>query len=163
MNEQEEALKKMRAAAFIRNNGRVLRVINILRHKYESLEDIQCALDNLDERHFLDCIHFLSEAGYIHLREMGSRETANLADADYKRLEAKVTAQGIRLLGGEIQDKMVDACWGAGGLRIICGKPWNKCFWPDSHTGKLWNIWRNMKSGCHKWRSALMLKNIWRR
>ena len=109
MNEQEETLKKMRAAAFIRNNGRVLRVINILRHKYESLEDIKCALDNLDERHFLDCIHFLSEAGYIHLREMGSRETANLADTDYRRLEAKVTAQGIRLLGGEIQDKMVDA------------------------------------------------------
>lgn len=109
MNTQEETLKKMRAAAFVRNNGRVLRTINILRHKYESLRDIKCALDDLEERRFLDCVNFLSEAGYIHLRDMKSRETASLADVDYEGLEAKVTAQGIRLLGGELTDKMVDA------------------------------------------------------
>lgn len=109
MNQQEETLKKMRAAAFVRNNGRVLRTINILRHKYESLRDIRFALDDLEESKYLDCVNFLLEAGYIHLRDVISKETANLADVDYERLEAKVTAKGIRLLGGEINDKMVDA------------------------------------------------------
>lgn len=109
MNEQEETLKKMRAAAFARNNGRVLRAINLLRHKYESLRDIKCALGDLDERRYLDCVNFLTEEGYIHLRDMKSRETANLADVDYECLEAKVTAKGIRLLGRELTDKMVDA------------------------------------------------------
>lgn len=108
MNDQE-ALKKMRTSAFVRNNGRVLRTINILRHKYESLVDVKYALDGIDESKYLDSLNFLCEAGYIHLRDITSKETANLADADYTHLEAKVTAQGIRLLGGELQDQMVDA------------------------------------------------------
>lgn len=103
-----DTLKKLRAAAFIRNNGRVLRTVNILRHTYEHLSDIKFAMEDLDERHFLDCINFLSEAGYIRLRHKGSKEPSSLADTDYSLLEAKVTEKGIRLLGGVLSDEMVD-------------------------------------------------------
>lgn len=109
MNDQAELLKKIRAAAFTRNNGQVLRTVNILRHKYVSLRDIRCAVErDMDERQYLDCINFLSEAEYIHLRDISSRQPVELSDADYVRLEAKVTEKGIRLLGGELSDKMVD-------------------------------------------------------
>ncbi len=103
-------LRKMRASEFAANNGRVLRTINILRHRYERLSGVGAALDEISEVDFLDCINFLSDEGYIVLRNVYSHQTVELADAeDYRDLEAKVTAKGIRLLGGEIIDKMVQA------------------------------------------------------
>lgn len=105
----EELLKRMRAAQFVKNNGRVLRIINILRDKYVALADACCALESMEETRFLDSVNFLSEAGYIRLRHAGSKALAELADADYHELEAKVTEKGIRLLGGGLRDEMVDA------------------------------------------------------
>lgn len=104
-----DLLKKMRAAQFTENNGLVLRTINILRHRYERLKDIRVALEDMDESRFLDSIHFLSEAGYIKLRNSSNRSDAELSDANYTDLEAKVTEKGIRLLGGEITDRLVEA------------------------------------------------------
>lgn len=108
--DNNEMLRKMRAGRFIENNGKVLRTVNILRHKYEKLKDVRYALDTeMSETEYLDCINYLTEAGYIALRDIASKEPANIADDDYTRLEAKVTAVGIRLLGGAINDEMVKA------------------------------------------------------
>jgi hypothetical protein len=108
--DNDEMLRKMRAGRFVTNNGIVLRTINILRHKYEQLKDVRYALDTeMSETEYLDCINYLTEAGYIALRDIATKEPANIADADFTRLEAKVTALGIRLLGGAINDEMVKA------------------------------------------------------
>lgn len=108
--DNNEMLRKMRAGRFVENNGRVLRTINILRHKYEELKDVKYALDTeMSETEYLDCINYLTESGYISLRDIATKAPANIADADYTRLEAKVTALGIRLLGGAINDEMVKA------------------------------------------------------
>lgn len=106
--DNQAALRKMRAGKFIENNGCVLRTINILRHKYERLKDVKYALD-MSEQEYLDSINFLSEAGYIHLRDVVTKLTATIADTDYDQLEAKLTEKGIRLLGGQINDQMVKA------------------------------------------------------
>ena len=109
MNDKE-LLRRMRAAEFCANNGRVLRTINILRHRYERLSGGAAALEEISEGEYLDCINFLAEAGYIALRNIYNQQPAELADTeDYRDLEAKLTAQGIRLIGGEITDKMVKA------------------------------------------------------
>lgn len=99
--------KKLRAGNFVENNGRVLRIINILRHKYNKLSGIHYVLSDLQEDEVLDSINFLFEEGYIHLRDIDTKKDANLADSDYKRLEAKLTGKGIRLLSGEIDDSAV--------------------------------------------------------
>lgn len=105
--ENRDLLQKMRAAEFRENNGYVLRVINILRHNYEKLAAVEMALEDMDEGSFLDSINFLSEEGYIRLRSIAGKIETSLSDADYHDLEAKVTAKGIRLLGGELTDKLV--------------------------------------------------------
>ena len=107
-HESKQALQKIRAAQFVRNNGRVITTINILRDKFVSLTDVHYALEDMDERKFLDCINFLSESGYIQLRVIGAKTPANLADEDFHRLEAKLSAQGIRLMAGKLLDEMVD-------------------------------------------------------
>lgn len=106
--DKDTMLRNMRASEFKRNNAKVLLVINILRHQFESLPDVRYALDKMDESKFLDSINFLSEEGYIKLRTIDRHQDTTIADTDYDQLEAKVTSKGIRLLAGEIVDLQVE-------------------------------------------------------
>lgn len=109
MNREQEK-RRLRAGAFMVNNGRVLMTINLLREKYNALRSVEKGLkaEGIERQEFIDSVNFLHEEGYISLRDMESREPANLADVEYQTLEAKVTGKGIRLLGGGITDEMVD-------------------------------------------------------
>lgn len=109
MNREQEK-RRLRAGAFMVNNGRVLMTINLLREKYNALRSVEKGLkaEGIERQEFIDSVNFLHEEGYIYLRDMESREPSNLADVEYQTLEAKVTGKGIRLLGGGITDEMVD-------------------------------------------------------
>ena len=109
MNREQEK-RRLRAGAFMVNNGRVLMTINLLREKYNALRSVEKGLkaEGIERQEFIDSVNFLHEEGYIYLRDMESREPANLADVEYQTLEAKVPGKGIRLLGGGITDEMVD-------------------------------------------------------
>ena len=111
MTDREEIAKKIRAGNFVDNTGRVLRTINILRYEYNKLKSIQYALTDIAEDELLDAVNYLHEEGYIHLRDIETKETAvtGLADKDYRQLEAKLTGKGIRLLAGGIIDSLVKA------------------------------------------------------
>ena len=102
--------RRLRAGNFIKNNGRVLKTINILRYRYNKLSGVQSALhsEGVSEDEFLDAVNFLAEEGYIELREIATREIAKLADIEYEMIEAKVTAKGIRFLAGGLEDNMIE-------------------------------------------------------
>ncbi len=102
--------QRLKAGNFIRNNGRVLRTINILRHKYNKLSGIQNVLeeDGISEDEFLDAVNFLELEGYVHLRDIADKHDASLADCQYETVEARLTGKGIRLLAGGIEDTMIE-------------------------------------------------------
>jgi hypothetical protein len=104
----DNAIAKMRAGRFIKNNGRVLRTINLLRYKYEKLEEVKYALEDMPENEYLDSLNYLSEAGYIQMRRVTSKQIAEIADVDYVHLEAKLTEKGIRLLAGKLEDDLIE-------------------------------------------------------
>lgn len=108
MSDRNQQLRRLRAGNFIANNGRVMRDINLLRHKHIDLRSVRRVEQDLCEQEFLDCINFLSQEGYIALRRIDTHEAVRLSDADYADMEAMVTGKGIRLLGGALQDEMVD-------------------------------------------------------
>lgn len=109
MDERDELKKRIRAGNFVDNTGRVLRTINILRHAYNKLTAIQYAHPDIEEDELLDAVNYLFEAGYIHLRDCETRANVEtgLADVDYRKLEAKLTAKGIQLLAFGIKDSLV--------------------------------------------------------
>lgn len=109
MDNTEEIKKKIRAGNFVENTGRVIRIINILRHEYNKLSNISYALPQIQEFELLDSVNYLFEAGYIHLRDAETRTevASGLADMDWKQLEAKLTAKGIQLLAFGINDPLV--------------------------------------------------------
>lgn len=106
--DKDEAIKKIRATRFIKNNGVVIRTINLLRYKYEKLSEVRYALDDIEDADYLDSINYLSENGYISLRHIKTKQPAEIADVDYNELEAKLTAKGIKLLAGNIFDDLVE-------------------------------------------------------
>ena len=105
----KEALnKRISAGNFVENNGSVLRTINLLKTKYNKLKSIQYALNNIDRNEISNSINYLYEAGYLHLRNIESKQPSSLADDDFDVLEGKLTARGIQLLAGVITDECVE-------------------------------------------------------
>lgn len=108
MNELD-ILKKMRADNFVKNNGVVLRAINIGRTNYNKLRQLRTALESeIGRDEFADCVNYLAEAELISLRKCSDKTPANVADNDIDDLEAKVSAKGIRLLAGKITDPCIE-------------------------------------------------------
>jgi hypothetical protein len=106
-----ELLKEMRTKAFVRNNGIVMRLINLcgFRHKYIALRSVwDVAQSDMGGQEYLDCINYLSQKGYIRLRTIKGKAVVELADAESTDLEAILTDMGIDLAGGAIKNPMVD-------------------------------------------------------
>lgn len=103
-------LKEISANAFKKATGQVLRTINVLRQKYIKLDVAQSSLENngipLDE--FMDAVNYLMLEGYIQIRSIYTHKEADIADVSYKDCEARLSAKGIQLLAGEIDDGVVE-------------------------------------------------------
>lgn len=105
--DKETLNRRISAGNFVENNGSVLRAVNILKTKYNRLKDIKYAL-NIEKNDIENSINYLYEAGYLHLRNIDSKQPSGLADDDFDELEGKLTAKGIQLLAGVIQDECVE-------------------------------------------------------
>lgn len=98
------------ASTFIKNNGEVLRTLNILGYQFHKLIGIESVLSQrgISESEFIEAIHFLTEESYITLRNISTKEAVIISDTDYRDIEAKLSGKGLRLLNGGISDNMVE-------------------------------------------------------
>lgn len=103
----EKQMQLIKAGNFKENNGSVMRTINMLRHKYHKLKSVKYALPDISEGEVLDSVNYLHEAGYIHMRNVITKQPSTLADCDFDDLEAKLTAKGISLLAGGVTDPCI--------------------------------------------------------
>lgn len=103
----EEMIKRARAAVFIKNNGNILRGMNMLGTDYKNLASIRSAL-HIDKDEFADSINYLIESKFIQIRNVYTEAEAELADYPMDELEGKLTAKGVQLLYGRITDPCVD-------------------------------------------------------
>lgn len=105
--DKETLNRRISAGNFVENNGSVLRAVNILKTKFNRLKDIKYAL-NIEKNDIENSVNYLHEAGYLHLRNSENRQPSSLSDDDFDALEGKLTAKGIQLLAGVIQDECVE-------------------------------------------------------
>lgn len=106
--EAKEFLQKIKAKDFVTNNGQILRTINILHVNYEKLSDVKYAIGNVSEHDFLSSVNYLFLSEYILLRNIKTKEPADIADVPYEELEAKLSSKGIKLLEGSVTDNSVE-------------------------------------------------------
>ena len=101
-NDAEAYIQKIKARNFVQNNGQILRTINILHVNYEKLSDVKYAIGNVSEHDFLSSVNYLFLSEYILLRNIKTKEPADIADVPYEELEAKLSSKGIKLLEGSV-------------------------------------------------------------
>lgn len=101
--------ERVRREKFRDNNARVLRAVNALRERYTKVNDLEYGLGaEMSAAEVSDCLNYLNESGFIKLRTVeGHAEVADLADAEMRRIEAKLTAKGIAFLNGQIDDPCI--------------------------------------------------------
>ena len=90
---------------------KVMQAINIIRHGYNRLTDVQQAAQiwGVSQNDFLDCINFLALAKYIQLRTIMDKVLVpDFADIEWTLLEVRLTDTGIRVLQGNIKDDMIE-------------------------------------------------------
>lgn len=69
---------------------------------------IKYDLADMEHGEIVDSVNYLAECGYIKLRHVVSQLPAALSDTRWEEIEAKLTADGIRLLAGCKQDACVE-------------------------------------------------------
>lgn len=101
--------ERVKREKFLDNNARVLRAVNALRERYIKVEELEYGLGaEMNAAEISDCLNYLNESGYIKLRDVeGHAAIADLADAQMRRIEAKLTAKGIAFLNGRISDPCI--------------------------------------------------------
>lgn len=107
--DNKEMADRIRQKKFFRNNGIVLKGINMLRTKYVLLSDLRYALEpSVTESELLDSINYLSEGGYINTRNSRTKQEVTLADCPFEELEAKVSHDGIQIIACTRTDGCID-------------------------------------------------------
>lgn len=105
----DEIKEQLRKNKFVKNNGAVLRSINLLRTDFVNLYDVANALTpQLSESEVMDCVNYLHEAEYIRLISVRSKQPVSCIGDDFEALAAKLTAKGIQLLNGVVDDPCID-------------------------------------------------------
>lgn len=100
---------QLRKNKFIKNNGAVIRAINLLRTDYVNLVDVTAALEpQITENEALDSLNYLLEGGYVRLVKIRSEQAVDCIGDDYTQLAGKLTAKGIQLVNGAIEDPCID-------------------------------------------------------
>ena len=105
--DKAELQRKIEGGRFADANGEVLRTINILAGKDIRLSSLQSVLEDLNAGELAESLYYLQDAGYIHARQIYSKEDADVADADYADTEVRLTAKGMQLLKGYASDPAV--------------------------------------------------------
>lgn len=107
--ESKEIQERIRQKKFFRNNGIVLKGINLLRTQYVKLSELKYALEpTMTESELRDSVNYLSESGYINMRNADSKQSTTLADCDFGKIEAKVSADGIKIIACVKSDECID-------------------------------------------------------
>lgn len=70
MDMKEKLLAEMEQSDFAKNNGKIMRTLNVLAPSYHNLSSIQRILkdDGIGEGQYAACLDFLALEGYILLR-----------------------------------------------------------------------------------------------
>lgn len=107
---ENDIRKKIEQSDFAKNNGRVLRTINILSGKFINVDSVSDALaDNMSIGEFDECLLYLHKGVYVEVRDTYThRIIDDFAKHSYKDMEAALTQKGIKLARGFITDEAVD-------------------------------------------------------
>lgn len=96
MEYEKEMKRRLEVGDFARNNGRILRTVNILRGKWINLATVQEALErDMNVGDFENSIIYLEKSGYVEVRDTTSKTIIEVGTASYSHAEVTLTKEGM--------------------------------------------------------------------
>lgn len=106
---EKEMRKKILQGNFAKNNGRILRAINVLTGKFINLELIKDAVgEYMDSGEFFESIEYLYKSFYIEVKTKGGKTIDEIYKYPTDYLEVCLNQKGIKLAKGFITDEAVE-------------------------------------------------------
>ena len=106
-NESEKLKELINNRKFIENNGRILRILNVVGNE-NRLKDIHYVLSDMEQESFKYSVNYLCESGYIKLFNGSTKAEIALSASNYDELYVKITPDGIKLLTGKKSDDCIE-------------------------------------------------------
>ena len=107
MNESKQK-QLIESGTFKDNNGAIMRLFNMAVYKYYKIKEVMYALPYITKEDILKSMDYLSGEGYLKVRNILTKESADISDGSYDELEAKLSPKGTKLLECAITDPLVD-------------------------------------------------------
>ncbi|MCM1227494.1 MAG: hypothetical protein NC320_08755 [Clostridium sp.] len=105
MNHEAEKIKQeIENGNFIENNGRIMRMLDIMSGEFKKLTELKYVLSDLEEYEIVKSIDYLYESGYIKVRTADTKRSTTPADTPFNLLAVKLTNLGIQVLVGKKED-----------------------------------------------------------
>lgn len=89
-------------------NGAIMRLFNMAAYKYYKVKEVMYALPYISKEEILKSMDYLSGEGYFKVRNILTKESADISDVPYNELEVKLSPKGTKLLECAITDPLVD-------------------------------------------------------
>jgi hypothetical protein len=92
--------KQMKKHSFIENNGKILRMLNMMDSKEHKIGSIQYIMHDVPLDELRNCFHYLHDSGYIRIDHPEGAGCIGEDREAYSQVKLEVTNIGMELLMG---------------------------------------------------------------
>ena len=107
--DKKKMMDEIAANDFAKLNGAIIRTIgNIFSSKWFKVSDLLVAFRDKDESDLHFSFDYLQQCGLVHVRELESKDAVEINDFALYEVEARLTAEGIKLLMCRKKDELIE-------------------------------------------------------
>ena len=103
-----EAKKQMHKQNFIHLNGAIMRTLNILECKEQTLWSLRYILHEASLEELRNSFHYLQDSGYIRIQHPEGAACMRADKEEYSHVKVEITHQGMDLLMGITDNPAVE-------------------------------------------------------
>lgn len=108
MNNNDMMQRRIDAGNLVHINGKILRTLNVISESKCLLASLEYSFGEIEHSDFVYSLKYLSISGYVELRDCWSKKVISFSESRFDETEVSLTAKGIRVLCGVLEDECVE-------------------------------------------------------
>lgn len=108
MNNNEMIQRKINTGNLVHINGKILRTLNVISESKCQLSSLEYSFGDIEHDSFVNSVKYLNMSGYVELKDCWTKKTISFKERKFDDTEISLTAKGIRVLCGVLEDECVE-------------------------------------------------------
>lgn len=108
MNTNEMIQRKINTGNLVHINGKILRTLNVISESRCRLSSLEYSFGDIEHDSFVNSVKYLNMSGYVELNDCWTKKTTSFTESKFDDTEISLTAKGIRVLCGVIEDECIE-------------------------------------------------------